>query len=173
MEPLAVAVHAVLKLGQLQAAQSIVVFGCGPVGLLCMAVAKAAGAARIVGVDVMPDRLAFAKEYAATDVYLPVKPEQDESLVDYSRRGAEDMKAKLGLMGRGDKSVDLVVDASGAEVSIQTAIYVAKAGGTIIQVGVGKPNVTINVGMLLTKELTYKGSFRYGVCLMRSAYPFH
>ena len=136
MEPLSVAIHSVSNLGQFRTTQSIVIFGCGPVGLLCMAVAKALGASRIIAVDIIPGRLEFAKKYAATEVYLPPKPEDGESKVDYSRRNAENMKTELDIADRGDKSIDLVLDASGAEVSIQTAIYVAKAGGTVVQVAV-------------------------------------
>lgn len=33
----------------------------------------------------------------------------------------------------------------------------------MVQVGMGNPDVTINLGQLMTKELNYKGSFRYGV----------
>ena len=180
MEPLSVAVHSVSNLGQLRANQSIVVFGCGPVGLLCMAVAKALGASRVIGVDIVPARLDFAKKYAATEIYLPPQPLDGESKVDYSKRNADTMKKELGITDRGDRAIDLVLDASGAEVSIQTAIYVAKAGGSVIQVlyflmsmdlaklyqvGMGHPNIAINVGLLITKELNYKGSFRYGVCV--------
>ena len=45
MEPLSVAIHSVANTSQLRANQSVVVFGAGPVGLLCMAVARALGAA--------------------------------------------------------------------------------------------------------------------------------
>ncbi|KJA30137.1 hypothetical protein HYPSUDRAFT_32232 [Hypholoma sublateritium FD-334 SS-4] len=162
MEPLAVGVHSVSNLGGLRASQTIAVFGCGPVGLLCMAVAKAIGASRIVAVDIVPARLEFAKSYAATETYLPVKPEDGESKIDYSRRNAENMKKVLGIADRGTTSIDLVIDASGAEVSIQTGFYIVKAGGTFVQVGMGNPNVTLNLGLLMTKELNYKGSFRYG-----------
>ncbi|CAA7259867.1 unnamed protein product [Cyclocybe aegerita] len=162
MEPLAVGVHSVSNLGGLKAAQSIAIFGCGPVGLLCMAVAKALGASRIIAVDIVPARLEFAKKYAATETYLPLKPEEGESRPDYSRRNAANMKSVLGIEDRGKKSIDLVIDASGAEVSIQTAFYVVKSGGTFVQVGMGNPNVTLNLGLLMTKELNYKGSFRYG-----------
>jgi D-xylulose reductase len=134
MEPLSVAVHSVSNLGQLRASQSIVIFGSGPVGLLCMAVAKALGASRIIAVDIVPARLEFAKNYAATEIYLPLKPDDGESKVDYGKRNAENMKEKLGIEDRGDRAIDLVLDASGAEVSIQTALHVAKAGGTVVQV---------------------------------------
>lgn len=134
MEPLAVGVHSVSNLGGLRASQTIAVFGCGPVGLLCMAVAKAIGASRIVAIDIVPARLEFAKSYAATETYLPVKPEEGESKIDYSRRNAENMKKVLGITDRGSSSIDLVIDASGAEVSIQTGFYIVKAGGTFVQV---------------------------------------
>lgn len=134
MEPLSVGVHSVSNLGGFRANQSIVVFGCGPVGLLCMAVAKALGASRVIGVDIVPGRLDFAKSYAATHTYVPIKPNEGESKVDYSRRNAEAMKTQLGIEDRGKNAIDLVIDASGAEVSIQTALYVAKSGGTVVQV---------------------------------------
>lgn len=134
MEPLAVGVHSVYNLGGFRTNQTIAVFGCGPVGLLCMAVAKAIGASRIIAVDIIPARLDFAKGYAATETYLPVKPEEGESKIDYSRRNAANMKKTLNIDDRGKKSIDLVIDASGAEVSIQTGFYIAKSGGTFVQV---------------------------------------
>lgn len=182
MEPLSVGVHSVANLGGFRTGQSIVVFGCGPVGLLCMAVAKALGAKRIIAVDIVPQRLEFARSYAATDIYLPPQPLEGETKFDYSRRNAEQMKQQLNIQDRGINIIDLVVDASGAEVSIQTAFYIVKTGGTFVQVcdvtfsfeswfdcislkvGMGAPNVTIDVGLLMVKELNYKGSFRYGVC---------
>lgn len=99
-----------------------------------MAVAKALGASRIIAVDIQPGRLDFAKAYAATDVYLPPKFEEGESKVDYSRRNAAKIKQDIGIEDRGKKAIDLVIDASGAEVSIQTALHVAKSGGTVVQV---------------------------------------
>ncbi|KAF9451669.1 xylitol dehydrogenase [Macrolepiota fuliginosa MF-IS2] len=162
MEPLSVGVHSVSNLGGLRTGQSVAVFGCGPVGLLCMAVAKALGASRVIAVDIVPQRLEFAKGYAATETYLPPKPLEGESKIDYSRRNAEQMKKELNIQDRGERAVDLVIDASGAEVSIQTAFYIVGAGGTFVQVGMGAPNITINIALLSVKEVTYKGSFRYG-----------
>lgn len=126
--------HSVAKLGCLRANQSITIFGCGPVGLLCMAVAKALGASRIIAVDILPDRLEFAKSYAATQVFLPPGPNEGESKLDFSSRSADAMKKELGIEERGPKAIDLVVDASGAEVSIQTALAIVKSGGIHVQV---------------------------------------
>jgi D-xylulose reductase len=183
MEPLSVAIHAVSKLGGLRANQSIAVFGCGPVGILCMAVAKALGASRIVAIDIVSGRLEFTKSYAATDVYQPPPVANDESRIVYSKRSAAALKQQLGIAERGPTAIDLVVDASGAEVSVQTGIRVVKFGGTYVQVssgvcnylivisfavhfpkvGMGPPDITIDMSIVLVKELVMKGSFRYGV----------
>ena len=136
MEPLSVAIHSVANIGGLKPAETVVVFGAGPVGLLCMAVARAIGAMRVIAVDIVPSRLEFAKSYAATDTYLPPKFQEGETRLAYSRRNATQMQQQLGLEERGRKGVDLVVDASGAEVSIQTGIYIVKHGGRYIQVRV-------------------------------------
>ncbi len=139
MEPLSVAVHSVANISQLRANQSVVVFGAGPVGLLCMAVARALGASRIIAVDIVPSRLEFAKQYAATDTYTPPKPQDGESRIAYSQRNAKTMMEQLGISERGPTAIDLVVDASGAEVSIQTGILIAKHGGSYVQVCAFRP----------------------------------
>ena len=131
---LSVGVHSVANLGGFKANQSIAVFGCGPVGLLCMAVAKALGASRIIAVDIIPTRLEFAKSYAATETYLPPKPLEGESQLAYSERNAQTMREQLGIDERGPRAIDVVLDASGAAVSIQTAVHIARTGGTFVQV---------------------------------------
>lgn len=139
MEPLSVGIHSVANIGQLKAQENVVVFGAGPVGLLCMAVAKALGARRIIAVDIVPSRLEFAKSYAATETYLPPKPIEGESKMQYSERNAKTMREQLGIEPRGLESIDLVVDASGAEVSIQTGIIIARNGGRYVQVRQAEP----------------------------------
>jgi D-xylulose reductase len=130
---LAVAVHAIANIGGLRTNQSIAIWGAGPVGLLAMAVARALGASRIIAVDIIPSRLEFAKKYAATDIFVPPSPEAGESKMAYSRRSAAAMKAQLGIEDRGPTAIDIVADASGAEVSIQTAMFLVKTGGNYIQ----------------------------------------
>jgi len=134
MEPLSVGVHSVATLARLKAGQSIAVWGSGPVGLLCMAVAKALGASRIVAVDINQARLDFAKNYAATDIFMPPPSIPEENSIEYSKRSAEALKQTLGIEDRGPTAIDVVIEASGAEVSIQTALFVVKTGGTYVQV---------------------------------------
>ncbi|KAI6163028.1 xylitol dehydrogenase [Pisolithus thermaeus] len=163
IEPLSVAVHAVAKLGNFRTSQSIAIFGCGPVGLLCMAVAKAFGASRVIAIDIVSHRLEFAKSYAATDTFMPPLLEQSETNGEFSKRAAALMKAELGIAEQGAQGIDLVVDASGAETSIQTGIRIVKSGGTYVQpVGLGRPDITIDMSTVVCKQLTVKGSFRYG-----------
>lgn len=120
MEPLSVGVHSVANVGGFKANQIIAVFGAGPVGLLCMAVAKALGAKRVIAIDIVQSRLDFAKSYAATDVYLPDRPKEGESQIEYSKRTAAEMASKLNFPERGLGAIDLVIDASGAATCIQT-----------------------------------------------------
>lgn len=148
MEPLAVGVH-ISKQGQVKPGDSVVVFGAGPVGLLCMAVAKAFGASKIVAVDINAERLDFAKKYAATHGVLS----QKESAEDAARRIIAD--AELG------PGADVVLDASGAEPAIQTSIHTLRVGGNYVQGGMGKSDITFPIAAMCSKELNVKGSFRY------------
>jgi len=149
MEPLAVAVH-ITKQSGVKHGDSIVVFGAGPVGLLCCAVAKALGASKIVSVDIQENRLEFAKKYAATATFVPAKVAAKENADRLVREN------DLGL------GADVAIDASGAEPSVQTAIHVLRMGGSYVQGGMGRDEITFPIMAACTKELTVKGSFRYG-----------
>ena len=133
MEPLSVAVHAVSNIAQMRANQSIAIFGCGPVGLLCMAVAKALGASLIIAVDIVPSRVEFAVSYAATEGFLPPPFEPGEAKMAYSQRAVGLLKQKFGVEDRGSKGLNFAIDASGAEVCVQMGIFLTKVGGTMVQ----------------------------------------
>lgn len=148
VEPLSVAVHICRQAG-IAFGQSVVVFGAGPIGLLCCAVARAFGAATVVAVDIVASRLELARAYGATVTYLPSKipaPENAARLV---------AEAELG------GGADVVIDASGAEASVQTGIHAIRAGGTYVQGGMGKPDITLPLSLMTIKEVILKGSFRY------------
>ncbi|OBT88601.1 hypothetical protein VE02_04011 [Pseudogymnoascus sp. 03VT05] len=149
VEPLAVAVH-ITKQAQISPGASVVVMGAGPVGLLCCAVAKAFGATKVVSVDIQQDRLDFAKNYAATHTFMPERVAAEVN--------AENL-IKAADLGEG---ADCVIDASGAEPSIQTSIHVVRRGGVYVQGGMGKPDITFPIMAMCTKEITMRGSFRYG-----------
>ncbi|KZP00093.1 xylitol dehydrogenase [Calocera viscosa TUFC12733] len=177
MEPLSVAVHAAHSISRVQAGQTVAVFGCGPVGLLCMSVSRVLGASRILAVDIQPSRLEFARGYAATDTFLPPPMLAGESRVAYSRRCAEGICELMGwsgdlVKGTGEGGADTVLEATGAETCIQTGVFVAKRAGVFTQIGMGAENATIPVTTALVKELTIRGSFRYGVRASSFPLPF-
>jgi len=149
IEPLAVAVH-IVKQAEIKPGQSAVVMGAGPVGLLCCAVAKAYGASIVVSVDIQPTRLEFAASYASTHTFTPARVSAEEN--------AANLLKEIGL----PEGTDAVIDASGAEPSIQTSIHVVRRGGVYVQGGMGKPDITFPITTLCIKEVTAKGSFRYG-----------
>ncbi|SGY35147.1 BQ5605_C002g01731 [Microbotryum silenes-dioicae] len=162
MEPLSVAVMAVARVARMPLGANVVVFGAGPVGLLTMAVAKALGARKVIAVDIQQARLEFAASYAANDYFIPPPTKEGESRLEYSSRSAQEIRSRFGFGERGSTGVDLVVDCTGAEVCIQTGVYVVKHGGTCVQVGMGNDSINIPMSTLLVKEVTLKGSFRYG-----------
>jgi len=163
IETLALGVHAVLSVGKIIVNQNVAVFGAGPIGLLCMAVAKACGASRVIGIDIVRSRLDFARKYVATDVFFPPHPKAGESKIEFSGRVAAIITKELNIPDRGDNSLDLVIDASGAEVCIQTGLFLVRQGGTFVQVGTGNSEVHVPITSLLVgKEIVLKGSFRYG-----------
>ncbi|KAH0123099.1 hypothetical protein KCU67_g17885, partial [Aureobasidium melanogenum] len=55
-----------------------------------------------------------------------------------------------------------IIDATGAEPCIQTAIHALRTGGTYVQGGMGKPDINFPIMAMCAKELNLKGSFRYG-----------
>lgn len=149
MEPLSVAVH-IVKQAQVSPGQSVVVFGAGPVGLLCCAVATAFGASKVIAVDIQHSRLEFAKRYATTSTFLPAKVAAIEN--------AERLKQENDLGG----GADVAIDASGAEPSVHTGIHVLRNGGTYVQGGMGRSEIHFPIMAACSKELNLKGSFRYG-----------
>ena len=149
IEPLAVAVH-ITRQATITPGQSVVVMGAGPVGLLCAAVARAFGATKVVSVDIVPSKLEFALGLASTHTYLSqrIPPEENaRALIAACELGA---------------GADAVIDASGAEPSIQASLHVVRMGGTYVQGGMGKADITFPIMALCLKEVTAKGSFRYG-----------
>jgi D-xylulose reductase len=162
VEPVSVAVQ-IAKVADLRANQSVLVFGCGPIGVLCQAVAKAYGAKKVVGVDVVQSRLDFAKSFGADGVFMSPKPEPDMDPVEHSEKVAALIKKQFDF-GEGP---DVVLECTGAEPCIQAGIFAAKKGGTYVQAGMGKENVVFPITTACIRALNIKGSIRYTT----GAYP--
>ncbi|KAG0636686.1 chaperonin 10-like protein [Tuber brumale] len=150
VEPLAVGVH-VVRQADVKPGNSVIVFGAGPVGLLCCSVAKAFGATKVIVVDIVDSRLEFAERYAATGTFNAMHSG------DPNVNAAEIIKRFDLVFG-----ADVAIDASGATPSINTCVHVLRTGGTFVQVGMGAAEINFPILKLCAKEITLKGSFRYG-----------
>ncbi|OHE98592.1 hypothetical protein CORC01_06043 [Colletotrichum orchidophilum] len=149
VEPTAVAVHAT-RLAEIKYGQDVVVTGCGTIGLLCAAVAKAFGARRVILVDIVQQKLDFAHTFLDCQTFL-VEPGTTSEEV------ATKLLDTVGIAG----GVDVVIEASGAQSSIQTGIFLLKSGGSYVQAGLGKAKPEVPMLVLSEKELRVRGCFRY------------
>ena len=120
-------------------------------GLLCGAVAKAYGASKVVLVDILERRLEFAKKFVkGCGTFFPD-----------SKMSAEENASRLIKEHNLEDGADVVMEASGAEPSIQTGIHVLRVGGSYVQGGLGRNIVNFPIVVMSEKELTVKGCFRY------------
>ncbi|KAK4942168.1 hypothetical protein LTR10_018060 [Elasticomyces elasticus] len=148
-EPLAVAAHAVRMVG-IKPGDSVVIFGSGTIGLLCGAVAKLFGAKKVVAVDVLEHKLEFAKSFNNSNTF---KPDMGATPEDNAAKIIAENDLILGA--------DAVIEASGAESSIVTAVHVLRPGGSFVQTGLGKPMINFPIVTMSEKELHMHGAFRY------------
>jgi len=135
IEPVAVIMH-MLELVQIHAGNTVAVLGAGPIGLLAAAVALHCGAAQVLMADKLPHRIKMAQDVAATAA-VPIA--QFRELVADKTRG---------------RGVDLAIDAAGAAETINTALAVARLGGTLVLIGI--PNhvpVGVDLFSAMAKEI--------------------
>ncbi|MBD8892562.1 L-idonate 5-dehydrogenase [Roseibium litorale] len=153
-EPLAVCLHATRRAGNL-VGKSVLVTGCGPIGILCILAARRAGADLIVATDLSPFTLSMAKKAGADTVI-----NMAESPAELERFNAD------------KGTFDVLYECSGAAPALAAGIAAMRPGGTIIQLGLGG-DMAVPMMALTAKELSLKGSFRFheefftGVSLMQ------
>jgi len=137
IEPVAVIMH-MLELVEIRAGQTVAVLGAGPMGLLAAAVARKAGAARVLMADKLPHRIRMAEDLGATAVPMA---QFGELVADQTR-------------GRG---VDIAIDAAGVPETINMALAVTTLGGTFVLIGI--PNhtpVEVDLFNLQAKEIRFQ-----------------
>jgi S-(hydroxymethyl)mycothiol dehydrogenase len=116
---------AALHTGGVQPGDSVAVFGCGGVGCAAVAGARLAGATTIIGVDIDPRKLEWARDLGATQT------------VDSSR---EDPVAAVRA-ATGGFGADVVVEAVGRPEVLEQVFYARDLAGTVVQVGVPTPDM--------------------------------
>jgi S-(hydroxymethyl)mycothiol dehydrogenase len=147
---------AALNTGNVGRGDSVAVFGCGGVGDAAIAGAALAGATTIIGVDLDDRKLAWAKEFGATHT---VNSGQTDPVAA--------IKALTGGFG-----ADVVIEAVGLPKVYEQAFYARDLAGTVVLVGVPRPDMTIELPFL---EVFGRGgalkSSWYGDCLPTRDFP--
>jgi D-xylulose reductase len=164
IEPLSAAVHIIVRQGSIQLGNSVIVFGAGPIGLLCCAVAKACGAASIVAIDINASRLAFAATYAASSTF---------NSSEHNGLNAAEIAQKLLLESYLPASgADLVVEASGAQASIKTGIHASRPGGTFVKGGMGNDDIVSPLRPCVLKSSMLRAVFAMVRTIMRQRFDW-
>jgi L-iditol 2-dehydrogenase len=157
-EPLSVAMHAVERAVQpglpsmregFGTGRSVAVQGAGPIGLLCVAAARAAGAGQIIAIDAIDDRLGMAGRFGATETVDLTAHDDDESLYD----AVHDLTS-------GGVGPDVVVEAAGVPQAFRQALELVHDGGSVVEAGhyAYSGEVKINPTRIVQKELDIYGS---------------
>jgi len=126
LEPLGVALHA-LSLGHVLPGMAVGIFGCGPIGLLLVQLARAAGAAKIIATDRLANRLDAARTFGATSAILAGGGRETEEV----------------LAATHDDGVDIAFEAAGDNEAVATAIRSTRPGRQVILIGIPDDDRTV------------------------------
>jgi len=141
IEPLTIALYAAAQAGFLLE-KRVAVIGQGPIGLLLDQVLEAAGA-HVIGIDVMPERLAFAQKQGWIAQGL-----------NASAKNFPVEQKKLSAIG-----VDASFEAVGKETTANLAFDLTRRDGQVFLLGVFEKPATIDIMRLIKKELHLHGSW--------------
>lgn len=130
---------------------TVLITGCGPIGLFAVGICRAAGAGRVIASDVNERRLALARTMGAHDV---VRPQEVEAAV---------MRATAGL------GVDVVLEMSGVPAAIHQAFGLVRLGGRVQMLGIPAKPMEVN----FASEVIFKGITIYGVVGRRMYDTWH
>lgn len=157
LEPLSVALAGIERSG-LRLGDPLLITGAGPIGLITLLSAHAAGATPIVITDIDEGRLKFAKSLVpgvrTYKVEIGLSPEQTadgiiNTMNDGQGSGPEALRPRLAL------------ECTGVESSVASAIWSVKFGGKVFVIGVGKNEMKIPFMRLSTMEIDLQYQYRY------------
>ena len=131
--------HAVAA-SEMRPGDVVAVLGLGPVGLCAVQAARASGAARVLAVDTVPERLELAAAFGAEAVHLT----------------EQDPKAAVAAASEG-RGVDVAIDAVGDPRALETAIRLTRACGSVQCIGVYAERAEVHMGLLWLKAITLRG----------------
>ncbi len=139
-DPMGNAFHTALEGTEIPGA-TVLVTGCGPIGIFAVGICVAAGASRVIASDVNPRRLELAKRMGAHDAVNPVQV-------------AETVRAATDGLG-----VDVVLEMSGVPAAIHQALKEVRPGGRVQMLGIPSKSMDLD----LATEVIFKGITIYGV----------
>ena len=140
-EPMGNAVHAAFA--EPIEGRTVAVTGCGPIGLLSVGVAKAAGASLVVATDTEPYRLELARQMGADLVLDARSPDIVQRVVDAT----------------GGDGVEVLLEMSGAAAALTQALPFVTRGGRVSLLGIFGEPVTID----LSEDVIQRGLRLYGI----------
>lgn len=143
VEPVAVAVHATSRAGNLTG-RRVAVLGAGPIGNLVAQVARSAGA-RVLITDLSAYRLEVARQCGLTGT----SNANEETLAQATER----------VFGK--DGYDVAFECVGVEPTITAAVETIQKGGTLIVVGVFGEKPRIDMGLVQDRELNIRGTLMY------------
>jgi (R,R)-butanediol dehydrogenase/meso-butanediol dehydrogenase/diacetyl reductase/L-iditol 2-dehydrogenase len=144
IEPLAVAVHAVRK-ADVRMGETVLVMGCGAIGLLVTALCAKVGASKVIAADQIYSRLELAKELGATDTINTKEINIKEAVKSITGSGV-------------DKSIECV----GIESTFMACLECLNMGGVATVLGIFEnPEVKLTAPLIVARELTIRGSQAY------------
>jgi threonine dehydrogenase-like Zn-dependent dehydrogenase len=161
------------EMGDIQEGETVVVFGSGPVGLFAQKAAWLLGAGRVIAVDCVEDRLAFARGYNDVET---VRFDEVHDIVGHLRamcggRGPDVCIDAVGCEASGSfahKATGMLGLQAGAPTALFWAIYTVRKGGRIAIIGAYAPPANLfPVGIAMNKNLT----LRAGQCNVRRYMP--
>lgn len=144
IEPLAVAVHAVRRMGDMTG-KDVCVLGAGPIGILVAQAAKGMGAARVMITDISEVRLQKAAECG----------------IDFCINTKETNFGETLLQSFGPDKADVIYDCAGNDITMGQAIQYARKGSTIILVAVFAGMAKVDLAVLNDHELDLNTSMMY------------
>ena len=143
IEPVAVAVRAVQKMGNLLG-RWVMILGAGSIGLFVLQVAKEAGA-KVVVTDIIEERLTLGKKLGA------------RAIINSSR---DSLNQSIALLTEG-QGIDVVVETAGGAKTLEQAIEIVNAGGRIILLGLPHESTNVSSDLIVRKEIEIYGSIIY------------
>lgn len=151
VEPLAVAQHGVNRSG-ISAGETAVIFGAGPIGLSLLEVLKYRGVSDIAIVDLSDERLAKAESMGATGLRG-----DDDSLADKLR----ELHGSAEFFGMPVPATQVYFEATGVRQVFERIVELAGPGSRLCLMGVHKEPATIDLVMLLAREISIIAAMGY------------